>query len=356
MLYLNNKIKKNCHMNIKQLLPLTLIFIFITFTVIAQQNQDYIYVASWNLENLFDTVDDPGTHDTEFTPGGEGNWTAERMEMKIENLAEVIRTFDQGDGFDILGVQEVEHRALLDSLLFYFPSRNFSIVYEESPDYRGIDNGLIYDEDKFDLLEKHTYVVELEGKYTTRLILHAKLRGEMGNLHVFVNHWPSRSGGMERTRSRRIAAATVLKNAIDKIRATEESPNIIALGDFNDEPENESIAGVLNASDFECNGSSDSNSKMYNLSFNLYEEGLGTYMYRGDWNMLDQIIVSDSMLDEKGIKYKCGSFSIVKPSIMVTKSGKYEGAAFPTYGGRTYLGGYSDHYPVGAKFLMKGGE
>lgn len=343
-------------MNIKRILSFATILSFLFIHLSAQQSEQYIYVSSWNLENLFDTIDDPGTHDTEFTPEGEGNWTSARMKKKIENLADVIRTFDNKEGPDILGVQEVEHKDLLDSLLYYFPSRDYSIVYEESPDYRGIDNGLIYDDEQFDLLEKHTYVVELEGKYTTRLILHAKLSTGNENLHVLVNHWPSRSGGMERTKPRRIAAATVLRNAVDKIFETEDAPNIIVLGDFNDEPENESINEVLSTKDFECSKIDNASSEMYNLSFNLYDEGLGTYMYRGEWNMLDQIIVSGALADEDGWSYRCGSFEILKPSIMVTKSGKYEGAAFPTYGGSNYLGGYSDHYPVGAKFILKGGK
>lgn len=329
------------------------ISIFFSSISFSQQVQDTLYVASWNIENLFDTIDDTDKRDEDFLPDGKKKWSQEKIDIKIKHLAEVITSMNNGKGPSILGVSEVEHQHLLDTMLIrHFGSKNYKIAYAESPDKRGIDNGLIYDADLFSLNYFDTLRVNLKSGYPTRYIFHVNLIIKTGSeINLFVNHWPSRSGGEEKSRPNRAKAASVLKEKVDQLFKINKNSMIIALGDFNDEPNNESIITILDAEFFECNKDL-TEGTLYNLSSKIFEEGDGTYLYRGDWNMLDQIIVSNGIISDNNFHYLCNSFELYKPSFMLTKSGKYKGAATPTYGGSRYLGGYSDHIPVGAKFIV----
>ncbi len=337
-------------------LKLKLILLISIPIILSCKNIDStLYVANWNVQNLFDTVDDPGKNDEEFTPGGRLQWTENRLETKLNNMAKVIREMNTGKGPDIIAFEEVEHKSLLEKLAKRVNDRSYQFVYFESPDKRGIDNGIMFDAGKLTLINSEKLHVELPSGYPTRDIIYAKFKlpdGEM--LHIFANHWPSRRGGLEKSQPNRIAAANVLRSRVDEILAKDRNANIIITGDFNDEPVNISIQRVLAANEFTCDNQLSPG--LYNLSFAMDKEGKGTYMYRGNFNMLDQIIISSSLKDGKGLEFICGSFQIFKPDYVIQTRGKYKGAILPTYGGRTYLGGYSDHYPVVAKFKIVRGE
>ncbi|MDA3860463.1 MAG: hypothetical protein PF445_04495, partial [Melioribacteraceae bacterium] len=219
-------------------------------------------------------------------------------------------------------------------------------------DKRGIDNGLIYDADKFEVLNIKPIKVELPSKYPTRYILEVKLRSRNGeDIYVYINHWPSRSGGEDKSRPNRIKAATVLRAQIDSLYKQNTLLNLVVLGDFNDELDNLSLSRYLWTQEFTCLTKINPK-RLFDLSSNEFHSGNGTYLYRGDWNMLDHIIVSSELLSRGKIKYVCDSFELIKPQFMITQSGNYKGAATPTFGGRKYIGGYSDHIPVGAKFIF----
>jgi len=320
---------------------------------LAQSEKDTIYIASWNMENLFDAIDDADKRDEEFLPDGKKEWTQEKIDQKITNQAKVIQWMNDGNGPDLLGFQEVEHQHLIETLIErHFSDKNYKVAYQETLDKRGIDNGLIYDADKFEVLNIKPIEVELASKYPTRYILEVHLRKIGGEeLYLYVNHWPSRSGGELKSRPNRIKAATVLREAIDSLYKRNDKLNLVILGDFNDMPNNLSIARYLWTQQFTCTINTEP-LRLYNLSYKDFLLGNGTYLYRGNWNMLDQIIVSNEVVGDGAIKYLCNSFELVKPDFMITQSGKYKGAATPTFGGRTYLGGYSDHIPVGAKFIF----
>lgn len=323
-------------MRLKIKTSLLLLFILL-FTGCAQKNSTDIYVASWNVENLFDTIDNEEKNDEDFLPDGRKKWTDAKLDLKCKNLSRVIRYMNEGKGPDILAVQEVEHKSLLEILTKKHLSEfNYKIAYAESPDKRGIDNALIYDADLFSFIEQKELEVILADNYPTRLILWVKLKYKDEFLNIFVNHWPSRRGGQEKSEPNRIAAAKVLKKAVEEIKNSVPEENIIILGDFNDEPENESIYKVLEANNSDY---------LINLSFSAYKDGLGTYKYRDDWNMLDQIIVNKLLMDGNFSTTEA-SFKVLKPEFAVQKEGKYKGTILPTYGGRKYLAGFSDHYPV----------
>ncbi len=336
-----------------------LIIIFLFISTCDAQEADTLYVAFWNLQNLFDTVDDPEKNDESFLPDGDMEFTPERLDKQMYNLSRVIRLMNNGNGPDLLGVCEVENRAVLSSMVNKFlPELDYKIAYLESPDNRGVDNGLLYKKDKFKLLNLQADTVHLSDGWPTRLIFGVNLLNQNDEkITVFVNHWPSRSGGQEESEPNRIAAAQTLRGAVDRIFNKDVNAKIIAIGDFNDEPVNISVLETLKAYPLKCDSlhaefEEETTGELYNISYSAFESGLGTYKYKDDWNMLDQVIVSGSLVTSENFFYLCNSFEVYKPNNIVTQSGKYKGAPFPTYGGRRYLGGYSDHYPVIAKFIV----
>ena len=346
-------------MDMKSFSIFWIVFLF-SFNSLAQnQGQDTLFTASWNLENLFDTVDDSLKNDEEFLPDSMKHWDKEKLEKKFFNLSRVIKSMNENRGPDMLGVVEVEHKSLLDSMISKcLPGMNFSTAYLESPDNRGIDNGLIYRSDLFNILSVTGDTIHLSDGYPTRLILGVTLLDKNNDtLQVFVNHWPSRRGGEDESEINRISAAAVLRKNVDRILLRNPASLIIIMGDFNDEPTNNSIMNTLGAQPVLCDTiperlSEDTSGELYNLAYKPYSESLGTYKYRNDWNMLDQVIVSRALLTGENIHYLCGSFNIYKPDFIVEQNGKYAGSPFPTYGGNRYLGGYSDHFPVTAKFIV----
>ncbi len=321
---------------------------------------DSIFVAFWNLENLFDTLDDPNKDDQEFLLSSVKEWTQERLDKKMYNLARVFQSMNDFNSPDAIGVAECENEALLQTFVAkYINDKNYKITYAESPDERGIDCGFIYNADKFKMISVHSYEVKKLSSTPTRLILHTILQANNGEeINFFVNHWPSRREGASETEYKRIETAEVLKREVNKLFDKNENAKIIIMGDFNDEPVDESILKSLGAHPFKCDTGNKSNveipkKELYNLSYTLFEKGLGTISFRDDWNLFDQIIISSSLAMQKGVSYLCDSFSIFNNDLVATQSGKYKGTPFPTYGGNRYLGGYSDHFPVTAKFIIR---
>ena len=339
-----------------------LIALLLSNLACAQQKNDTIFIAHWNLENLFDNIDDPKTVDEEFLSTGTKEWTDERVDKKLYNLSRVIRSMNDSRGPDLLGVCEVEHQSLLDTMINkYLSDKSFKVAYLESPDGRGIDNGIIYNSKMFSLLDVKGHTVDMGGGYNTRLVLEGIfLLQEKDTIYFFVNHWPSRRGGEDKSEPSRIKAAKTLRNRVEFIFANNPISHIVIVGDFNDEPTNISVKDHLKAEPFFCdsldheNLSENFGTDLFNLSYKAWSDGEGSYKYKDDFNMLDQIIVSKELLVGLNIKYVCNSFEVYKPSLMVTRSGKFQGAPFPTYGGVRYLGGYSDHFPVTAKLIFKG--
>jgi endonuclease/exonuclease/phosphatase family metal-dependent hydrolase len=338
-----------------------LVFIFILGSILVrcQPQDDTLYLAFWNQENLFDTIDDPRIDDEAFLPDGEMEWTEDRLDKKMYNLSRIIRIMNDGRGPDLLGVCEVENQAVLEKMVnTYLSDLDYKIAYIESPDNRGIDNGLIFKSDKFTLLNVQADTVHLSDGWPTRLIFGANLiTNENKKITVFVNHWPSRSGGQKESEPKRIAAAQTLRDAVDRIFQADSSSNIFIIGDFNDDPVNVSVLETLKAHPIKCDSLTSgyefsSGSELFNLSYEKYENGEGSFKYKETWNMLDQIIVSGSLIIGNDINYVCNSFEVFKPDLIITRSGQYQGTPFPTYGGRKYLGGYSDHFPVIAKFRI----
>jgi len=324
---------------------LALILIVFAVSLQAQEDKDPFTVVFYNVENLFDTLDHPDKKDEEFMPGTEKNWNTARYSKKLNMLATVIDSIGKDDMPSIIGLCEVENKRVLVDLVIKtgLKDEGYKVVREESPDFRGIDVALLYNEKDFTYLEHRKIPVEFkdQGSYTTRDILYVKGEGpDKEILHFFVNHWPSRRGGLEKSEPRRTRAAQVLKDNVDNILKEDENASIVIMGDFNDEPQNNSINKTLGA------GKSNK-SKLVNLMYDMNTKEVGTYKYKDNWNMLDQFIISSGLMDDKGLKAGMNSAGIYREDWILYYSKKY-GDYSPnrTYGGPNYYGGYSDHLAI----------
>lgn len=302
-------------------------------------------VVFYNVENLFDTVDDTLISDDEFLPDSAKQWSEERYHEKLVNLAKVLKAISVDDLPEVIGVCEVENRQVVEDLFGTdsLSKGKFKVIHEDSPDKRGIDVALAYNSDILKELyhEKIRYSFSFEPETTTRDILYAKLLCESDTLHFFVNHWPSRRGGQEASEPKRLKAATVLRTKIDSVLLKDHNAKIVAMGDFNDYPNNRSMTEVMN-----CEPGA--NQRLTNLVYKFHENGLGTYNYKGEWGMLDQFIVSDGLLSaQDGYATTDSSAAIFKEDWMLyfPEDGG-EPSPSKTYGGDNYYGGYSDHLPV----------
>ena len=335
-------------------LLITLISAFSSVT--HAQKQDSLTIAFWNVENFFDTLNTNGKNDEEFSPASKKHWTSERYQTKVLHLAQVIGDMNNKRGPDILGMSETETKEVVNDLVnSSIKNLKYNVVRIQSPDERHISTALIYKSDKFELLNAVGDTVHLENNHPTRLILHVSLLTKNNDtLHVYVNHWPSRLGGQDASEINRVAAAKTLRASVDLLLKTNPLANIVIMGDFNDEPNNNSIKRDLNAEEFICDSANFSYS-LHNLAWEKKRSGEGSLKYRDEWDLLDQIIVSspDVQSSHQSFHYICGSFTIFKPAYMIETDEKYAGSPLPTYGGNRYLAGYSDHFPVFAKFLCK---
>ncbi len=296
-------------------------------------------VVFYNVENLFDTVDDPHINDNEFLPDSKKEWTAERYQKKLDDIARVLTDINKEDLPEIIGLCEVENQTVLEDLVntkAMLPGE-YRIVHQDSPDARGIDVALLYRPDEFKVISFEA--LKVDPGFRTRDILHVfgKLDGE--KIHFLVNHWPSRIGGLQKSEPNRIAAAQVLRNKVDQLIAEDPMAKIIIMGDMNDEPANNSLLLTLGAK------APGSETVLTNLMIPLDEQDLGSYNYRGNWNMLDNLVVSAPLLNGNGFQTTAPG-TIFHEEWMEYKNKKGEISPNRTYGGPNYYGGVSDHFPV----------
>lgn len=329
----------------KFLIVLTVIF----FTSCAPwKNAAYrnMTVAFYNVENLFDLENEPGKNDDEFTPESEKNWDKEKYQKKLTDISLVISGMNEGDLPEIVGLCEVENEQVVSDLVQtgLLARGKYEVVHHESPDFRGIDCALAYRPEEFKVVDHFAIPVRFDNdaEYVTRDILYVKGRTRnREEFHIFVNHWPSRIGGVAQTEPKRVAVARILKGKIDSVMAASPNAHIIVMGDMNDVPDNKSLLEVLNAQPPSTSGSA-----LVNLMFPDFKDGKGTYNYRGNWNMLDNLIVAPGLLDDKGFRCVEEKGHIFREEWMEYKNRDGEISPNRTYGGPNYYGGVSDHFPV----------
>lgn len=307
-------------------------------------------IMFYNVENLFDIIDDPEKNDNEFLPDNKKNWTERRYNDKLSNIHKVIVAVGEGQMPEIIGLCEIENRFVVEEIINKTPlvKYGYDIVHHESPDKRGIDVAFLYLKDKFKpLYDRAIPVVYPESSRPTRDVLYVKgILDNQDTLHVFVNHWSSRWGGQKETEPKRMFVASIVKNYTDSILNTNSLANIIIMGDLNDEPNNKSITDVLKA---KSKYDSIDIKSLYNLSHYLqFEKHLGSHKYRENWGVLDQMIISGGMLSKQSKLYTTVKDAhIFKQDFLLEKDEKYLGEkTYRTYIGYKYNGGFSDHLPV----------
>jgi endonuclease/exonuclease/phosphatase family metal-dependent hydrolase len=305
------------------------------------KTSDLYTIAFYNLENLFDTIDDPDTDDDDFTPDGVKKWTPRRYKKKVKRLARAISTIGDDDMKEppvILGIAEVETFEVVTDLIQtkYLVDFHYGIVHYDSPDERGIEVAFLYRKEFFELLESKPYAISFirENGSTdyTRDVLYVKgkLNGEL--MHFLVNHWPSRRTGVEVSEHKRVAVAKLNQEIISEIQENSPDEKIIIMGDFNDNPKNRSVKYHLVTEEF------------YNPMESLYDKGMGTANHRGDWYLFDQIIFSRNFFEDNQHTFKHAG--IYSKHFLKDKFGKFVEDPFRTYRGHWYKGGISDHFPV----------
>jgi predicted extracellular nuclease len=328
----------------------------------AQENKQQYKIAIigfYNLENFYDTLDNPMVNDEEFTPYGPKNYNGTIYWDKVDKLATVISQMGADrnpDGPALLGVAEIENDTVLKDLVRHklLEERKYKIVHYDSKDARGIDVGLLYHPKYFTVETSDKLFIQLPGgskddNYTRDILwVKGKLDGE--TIHIYVNHWPSRRGGEERSAPARDAAAQVCRNHMDSVIKTEPHAKFVVMGDLNDDPVNNSVANIINAKGNQKNVKPGG---MFNPWTSLYKKGIGTLAYQDAWALFDQILISYPWLnrDQRGFFFY--QQHIFNKEYMVENIGKYKGYPMRTWDGNRYRGGYSDHFPTYLILLKK---
>ena len=296
--------------------------------------KESLSIGFWNVENLFDLDNDPNKNDDEFSLGGRKDVNQKIYDLKIKHCTEVISDLN----VDILGLCEVENLSVLKELNSAYQERDYGIVHYDSPDNRGIDNALLYDKNRFSINSSRAIKNTLKTG-NTRDILYVLGSYQGKNLHIFVNHWPSNYGGKEKAIPKRTSTAELVIKEIESIKKNNEFAEIILLGDFNENPDEQNIKLL------EKIGLTSLMKPM------IGKKNIGTYVYRGKDYFYDQIIVNDQLQDDKNLLVVNGSVYILDLPKYRQQEGNYKHYPFRFWAGNRLLGGYSDHLAVKVKII-----
>jgi len=341
-----------------------LIMLLVGSCYLQAQKKDSLMlrVMSYNVENLFDYEHDSLKSDQEFLPNAERHWDRKKYKRKLKAIATVITAVGQWEAPALVGLCEVENERTLTDLTRKSKLRRqrYRYVMTDSPDERGIDVALLYQPGSFRLVETQFIPVVLPSKddRPTRDILHAV--GQLQNLDtldVFVCHFPSRTGGEKESEPKRLAAANILKQAVDSLVALRKDAKIIIMGDFNDYPNNRSIRESLAVEDAYPAKTTYETGKLYHLLAGNARgrSDYGSYRYRGEWDFLDHMIVTGNLLQASSALYTVpGQADVYRAKFLLTPDTRYGGELpFRNYSGVKYSKkGYSDHLPIYADFRL----
>ena len=286
--------------------------LFASLIAVACFAQKPYKVVFYNFENLFDTIHDPGVLDEEFTPEGPKKWNSAKYTRKIGNLERVLFDIaaEDKDYPVVIGVSEIENRSVMEDV----------IAMPELPNFRTRD------------------FVTMWGTIDSEPFF------------FLVSHWPSRLGGKEASAPKRLAAAKQVKHIVDSVTAANPATKVVVMGDLNDDATDDSIVEGLNAKGkIKEVGKGD----MFNPFIGLLKAGYGTLAYRDEWNLFDNIIVSENLATGStgSLKIQPAGNSkfyggIFRRPYMIQKEGQYKGYPLRTFVGNDFQGGFSDHFPV----------
>ena len=340
----------------KKINYLIVVFLFFAFVnANAQEKRKFKVhtVAFYNVENLFDTINNPNKFD-EASPIMELNFNrGDIYKKKVQNMARVISEIGADVSKNapvIIGLSEVENREVVEDLANdpALVTKDYGIVHFESPDARGIDVALMYQKEFFTPIDTSSHELKIYDDNTRKrvytrdqLLVSGKLEGEM--IHVIVSHWPSRSGGEARSRPKRIAAAKLNKRIIDSLQANDPYAKIFSMGDLNDDPTNSSLKDILKAErdkeDVKLKG-------IYNPMEDFFRKGLGSNAYRDAWSLFDQILITKPLLEKDYSSFRFYKAGIFNKQYLTNKKGRYKGYPFRSFADGGFTNGFSDHFPV----------
>jgi hypothetical protein len=353
------------------------LILFFLISISNAQTKTFVIhtIAFYNFENCFDTINNPITNDEEWTPTGDQHWNTKKYSQKLKNLAWVLSEIGTGENSNaptFIGGAEIENQGVLEDLIRQpkLIDKDYGIIHFDSPDKRGIDVALLYQKKQFQPtsysnIPLYVYKGELPIKevaktdssenletedviqistknhrvYTRdQLLVTGFLNGE--EIHIIVNHWPSRSGGEKKTSPFREAAGVLNRKIIDSLQRINPNAKIITMGDLNDSPFNNSVKKSLGAKgkpqDVGIFG-------IYNPFEEMANKGLGTIAFRDSWDIFDQVMVSESLLQKDYSSFQYWKAGIYNKPFLIQKSGKYKG--YPLRHSLTEIG-FSDHFPV----------
>ncbi|OSZ82037.1 hypothetical protein CAP35_01840 [Chitinophagaceae bacterium IBVUCB1] len=318
-------------------------FTFLLFLFAFTANAQQVYpVVFYNLENLFDTVNDPLTDDDEFTPTGNYRYTDKIYKQKLRNMAYALQragTDKSPKGASIIGLAEVENNTVLNALIAQpeLKARGYKYVWYNSTDPRGIDVAILYNPAHFKVIASR----QLNVRKGAREPLYVKgvLAGD--TLHILVNHWPSRKDGADETEHKRKEMAAANRKLIDEIRRINSNAKIVLMGDLNDNPDNESLTQVLGAT---ANQDNVGNNTLFNPFAAMYASGKGTAVFQRRWDLFDQIVLTAGFVKNKGLQY--AGAEIYDRPFLRQETGKFRNYPFRSFRGTYWNNGYSDHFPV----------
>ena len=332
-----------------------IVFFFFINILFAQKERNFKIhtLAFYNVENLFDTINDPNKED-EKSPMMDIKYNRGVIyNQKVKNMARVISDIGRGNTKKhpvVVGLSEVENKQVIVDLIndSSLSDINYNIIHYDSPDKRGIDVAMIYDEQIFKPISTKSLELLIYDDITSKriytrdqLLVSGNIDGDL--IHIIVNHWPSRSGGEARSISKRESAARLNKQIIDSLHKLDTNAKIITMGDFNDNPMNNSIKGIIGA---KKNKEDVKIKEMYNpMEKILTDEGIGSNSYRDAWFLFDQVIVSKGLLGNDFSSYKFYKAGVFNKPYLTQKEGRYKGQPFRSFSWGKFTNGYSDHYP-----------
>lgn len=326
---------------------LLIVFLLLSFLASSQPQRDFMLMF-YNVENLYDTIDNPQKDDNEFLPTSERRWNSYRYHKKLTNISKVIATAGGWQLPDIVAMCEVEndtclHDLLTNTELYRF---HYNIIQFDSEDLRGIDVALLYNIQTFSPLSQRPIRIQFtsDSSKKTRDVLYVSgiMKTTNDTLHLFVCHFPSRRGGKEASEPFRMEVAKEVRTKIDSIFSSNPKANILVTGDFNDYPNDKSITEGLQAK---------KQTELCNKCLVSLQDpnADGTYKFQGQWNFLDQAIVSSGFLE----RYKIDYTVVTAEGLLETNEKTGEKTPFRTYRGPYYHGGISDHLPITTSFTKK---
>lgn len=333
-----------------------IILCFTALQLSGQQKSDKnLVIVFYNVENLFDTQDNPDTSDEEFTPSGDFHWTKTHLDQKVKNLYRALLSAGKGRFPDVIALAEIENLWVIEYLINNTPLSKipYGIIHKESPDPRGIDVALLYRKDKIEPIDYRHIPVKgnSEISVVSRDILHFTGSVNKEKIHFFVNHWPSRSSGYTETKEKRDFAAQILRNYIDSLQRKEPDAQILLMGDFNATPKENCFSEIMKTT---LNRKSLQSQQLLNLSLPWIKAGKGTIRSGGQWEIFDQFICTGNFLIDGNLKLLTDRTLICDEPFLLEPDNKFLGyKPFRTHLGPAYHGGISDHLPIVTEILTK---